>query len=189
MGYDELRPIADAAAQVYLVGLEAAALKLLALWWLESGWNPHLVNPHTFAAGLGGVLSYESAAVWGERFLTRPTVEELKDPKVSAQWTARLLAEKLERAQQLHPDWPKERQLRLALKWYSGGWERAGDAVFEREYWRPFQDTLSELRRTYEGDVNLRPVHRLLLFENGTGPNSGLGVAAMPQLHGVTESE
>jgi len=143
MTYEELRPIADAAAQAHMAGVLAASLKLLVLWWLESRWDAGAVNPYSGATGLGQVIPSGYSA----SFAYRPTSEELLNAEVNADWSARILQENLARAAELHPAWSSTEQLRLALKWYSGGWERSGDEVYEQVYWRHFEKQLVELMK------------------------------------------
>lgn len=142
--YGEIRPIADTAAAAY----DLDALALLAIFWLESSWRPDAVNAQSWATGLGGVLSHESAAIYGNAFLTRPTVEELKDPAINADWSAAILAQNLERY---------DGDLRKAVKAYSGGWGVAGDTAFDVQYWKPFQAKLEALRKEHYMDMSKYP--------------------------------
>ena len=144
MTYGELRPIADMAADRY----DVDALALLALWYLESSWRPDAVNTLSWATGLGGVLSHESAAIYGGGFTSRPTVEELKDPAVNADWSASILADNLERY---------DGDLRRAVKAYSGGWGVAGDTAFDAQYWKPFEAKLAQLRKEHYMDMSKYP--------------------------------
>lgn len=129
----EVRAIADVVAAKH--GLDP--LVLCAIWWLESSWRPEVVNQTSFAVGLGGVLSHESAAIYGDVFASRPTIAELKDPATNAEWSARILSQNMVAT---------GGDLRAAVKRYSGGWTQAGDAAFVTQYWAPFQRKLAELQ-------------------------------------------
>jgi len=139
MTLEQLLPIATEAAAAYQVG----PLVLLALWWIESHWDENAVNPITWATGLGQVIPSEYSA----SFAYRPTSEELLDAETNADWSARILQENLARAAELHPEWSSTEQLRLALKWYSGGWGRSGEKAYEQVYWRHFEKQLVELMK------------------------------------------
>lgn len=170
--YAEIRPIADVAADTY----DLDALALLSIFWLESSWRPEAVNESSWATGLGGVLSHESAAIYGNTFADRPTVEELKDPAVNADWSASILADNLERY---------DGDLRKAVKAYSGGWGVAGDTAFDTQYWKPFEAKLQALRKEHYMDMSKYPrpandtgagVHSSAGFTHPFGENEGLWV-------------
>ncbi|RLG78445.1 MAG: hypothetical protein DRO14_00480 [Thermoprotei archaeon] len=128
MTLEQLLPIAQGAARTHQVG----PLVLLALWWIESRWDARAVNPHTLATGLGQVIPSD----YGGAFSDRPNSEELLDPAVNADWSARILRQCLDH---------RRDDLRSAVKDYSGGWRSAGDDAFDRIYWQPFLRKYREL--------------------------------------------
>ncbi len=134
MTFEQLVPIAKAAVVAYPA---LTVPQLLALWWVESRWDPTVVNSASLATGLGQVMPQEAG------FNDRPTIEELKDPTVNAEWSARILAGNLARA---------NGDLRQAVKWYSGGWASSGDEAFEATYWQPFLKKLGEMTKLYYKD-------------------------------------
>ena len=138
MTFDELVPIAEAAAKAYPA---VTVPQLLAIWAIESNWNPDAVNASSKATGLGQVMPREAG------FADRPTIEELKDPATNAEWTARILSDNLRRS---------NGDLRQAVKWYSGGWKASGDDAFERVYWQPFLDKLAEIEKLYQKGVTVK---------------------------------
>lgn len=151
MTFDELVPIAEVAAKAYPA---VTVPQLLALWWIESRWNPEAVNTSSKATGLGQVMPKEAG------FPDRPTIEELKDPATNAEWSARILADNLERA---------GGDLRQAVKWYSGGWKASGDDAFERVYWQPFLRKLNEIEKVYQKGVIVRDWTQYPRPSNDTG--------------------
>jgi len=128
MTLEQLLPIAQGAARTHPVG----PLVLLALWWIESRWDARAVNPHTLATGLGQVIPSD----YGDAFSDRPSSEELLNPVVNADWSARILRQCLDH---------RRDDLRAAVKDYSGGWRSAGDDAFDRIYWQPFLRKYREL--------------------------------------------
>lgn len=140
--YEELVIIAEGAVLLYPL---VTVPQLLSVWWLESDWNPNAVNKSSWATGLGGIMSRESgdlSTTYYKYFHDRPTIEELKNPTLNAEWSAKILSGELERTG------GDERQ---AIKNYSGGWKIAGDDAFERQYWQPYQKKKAEIMKLYGG--------------------------------------
>ena len=161
MTLEQLHPIAETAGLAHNVGTTV----LLAIWWVESRWNETAVNAQTLATGLGQVIPSE----YGTMFASRPTSEELKDPVVNADWSARILRGNLTR---------RGEDLRAAVKDYSGGWGVSGDDAFDRIYWQPFLAKYRELEQLiFEGGVEMGTVYPRPPEDTGAGVHLSAGFA------------
>jgi len=77
MNFEQIWPIAQAAAESFST---LSPWVLLAVWWLESRWEPTAVNTSSLATGLGQVMPKEAGSIFSDR----PTMDELKDPETNA---------------------------------------------------------------------------------------------------------
>jgi soluble lytic murein transglycosylase-like protein len=117
------------AAQFHLDPMDVAALILV-----ESDGNPNAVNEKSRATGLCQVMPLEAGGV----FEGRPTIEQLKDPNTNIGWGCMILRAGMRK----HGD-----DVRLALYEYSGGKYWTSEELFDRVYWKRFNDKKEQLIR------------------------------------------
>jgi len=104
-------------------GIEPAVV--LAIIWMESRGKPDEFHHISQATGLMQVIPREA----GGRFVDRPTIEELRDPRTNIQWGTRILVDYLNRKDGL---WE-------ALYHYSGGPVWSSPQRFNNVYWKRFK--------------------------------------------------
>lgn len=109
---------------------------ILAIIWMESaGWTRSVGPEPWIATGLMGVIPYEAGGI----FETRPTQEELFDPRVNVNTGCRILNDFIIQARARPPTRDFSDNLEQAIYHYSGGEYWSDADTFRVRYWQPLE--------------------------------------------------